>query len=337
MKPWKLVHLFHPKEISAAFEALQSNAAALYTESSSSPLSFFVHRRRGGCSYRRDHIEMPLHLFYENSDVYRQLPAEVRRICAGLHEAAREYAEAVVQEPCVLPVSRAEVLRNLGKKSVLRVLRYPAGSGCRPHVDPGLCTALLTGSSGGLEVNTVDELPASFAHRPGDYTNLVKAEPAASMLPQTALSEEEAESPLDFLPHWEPVVTAHSGEAVVMAGNMTGVLSCGALPGVLHRVRRDWQEGAAALPHSSPSRHCTNAHDGFTRSATTRPQLQHACPPDSASVGTTAVATAAADQRDNVDNAASADRFNIIVELRPAQAKRWYAANRTACAAANTV
>lgn len=278
MKPWKLFALFTPSEVTAAFAALHHRGDTLFPSAPSDALARFAHRRHSEDGYRRDHLEMPLQHLYDRTSVYGALPAEVRRICEKLHDAALQHVEEARREPSFSPLARAEVTHDLGKKSVLRVLRYPVGSGCRPHVDPGLCTALLVGSAGGLEVNTRDTIPVSCTRRPGDYTvpqQRAASEGAAGM---------QRENALDLLPHWEPVVAAHAGDAVVMTGNMMGVLSAGALPGVLHRVRKDWGESSGE------------------RRASSLP-----CCAD-----------------------ATVCRFNIIVELRPAQAKRWYTISRAA-------
>ncbi|KPA75052.1 putative mitochondrial hypothetical protein [Leptomonas pyrrhocoris] len=322
MNAWKLVRLFHPSEVSAAFAALQTDTAVRYFEDASGPLARYLHRRHGDHGDWRDHIEVPLHHFLADSDVYRQLPPEVRHICAGLHEAARAFVEVAVREPSVLPAPRDGVLHNLGRKSVLRVLRYPAGSGCRPHIDPGLCTALLTGSAGGLDVNTLDELPVSFTNRPGDYTSHANVELAAPTAQPSALAnaEEEETNVLNLLPNWEPVVTTDAGEAVVMAGNMMDVISRHTVPGVLHRVRRDWG-GESVVTRSAALADSAS----LCRRGVTQRQPQSALSAASANVGT----TTAADLHDKAGHAPSVYRFNIIVELRPAQAKRWYAVSRT--------
>ncbi|KAK7196441.1 2OG-Fe(II) oxygenase superfamily [Novymonas esmeraldas] len=267
MQLWRAAPLFTAAEAHRAFTALREHAAALYAvHGTDHPLWSHVHRRGGSGGDPRDHIELPLHHQYTSTAAYMNLPAEARLICAGLHDAAVAYAEEALQHPCVLPAARQELLRDLGRRSVLRVLRYPAGSGCRPHVDPGVCTALLVGSAGGLEVNTTDALPPLSAARLGDYTGTVDG--ASSHAAVAA-----GPSVLDALPHWEPVVTAHAGEAAVMAGKTLEVVSGGALRGVLHRVRRDWATGV-----------------------------------------------------NGADAAAAEMRFNVLVELRPTNPKRWYAA-----------
>ncbi|KAG5509158.1 hypothetical protein JKF63_06167 [Porcisia hertigi] len=288
MKRWRAVNLFTPAEVQRAFAALRQHAETLFGVSDAkTPLYSFIHRRGGAGGYRRDHIELPLHLMYEGNVVYQQLPAEVRLVCAGLHEAALGYArEALHEGPGVSAAARREILNNLGRKSVVRVLRYPAGSGCRPHVDPGLCTALLLGSAGGLEVSTANTLATLRANQ------LRSCKHHLDSLP-TFLQNEEANMPAT-LPHWESVVTTHIGEAVVMAGSMLGVVSGGALPGVLHRVRQDW---AVTTPH----------RDGLFDP-----------PARTASIASEA---GASNNKGSV-----AFRFNVIVELRPEDAKRWYAA-----------
>lgn len=329
MKPWRTVSLFSPREVSAAFAALQAHATDLYPDvSSQTLLSHFAHHRGGERGYRRDHLELPLQHLCDNTAVYLQLPAEVRHICTGLHAAASAYVEEAVREPSsslwVLPLTssaRAELKHNLGKKSVLRVLRYPVGSGCRPHVDPGFCTALLTGSAGGLEVNTHDEIPVSFTNRPGDYTTRANTEVSATAASSPAATEADAENVLDLLPHWEPVITAHAGEAVVMAGNMMGVVSGGVIPGVLHRVRRDWGEAETTLRRplslsadSRPPLSALSANRSIVESSAAPP------PPE-----------ARVQREKSGEDSHSASvryRFNIIVELRPAQPKRWYAASK---------
>nr|CAJ2469451.1 unnamed protein product [Leishmania braziliensis] len=288
MKPWRIENRFTPVEVQRAFAALHQNVAILHglSGTSSHPLHPFVHRRGGAGGHQRDHIELPLHHMYEANAVYQQLPVDVRLVCAGLHEAALAYAQEALREPSVSCAARDEILNNLDRKSVLRVLRYPAGSGCRPHVDPGLCTALLVGSAGGLEVSTTDAVPAPFASRPGDYTSHVASSP-------TLMHAEHSNVP-DTLPHWEPVLTAHSGEVIVMAGNMLRVVSGGALLGVLHRVRQDW------VPDT--------------------PRTGGQCSP---SLSTACIASRATAETNPVS---ATFRFNIVVELRPAEAKRWYAA-----------
>ncbi|GET87324.1 hypothetical protein, conserved [Leishmania tarentolae] len=287
MKLWRTANVFTAAEVQRAFAALHQNAEALYSVSgTSSLLRPFVRRRGRTSGHRRDHMELPLHHMYESNTVYQQLPVEVRLICAGLHEVALSYAQEALQEPGIFPDARDEILNNLGRNSVLRVLRYPAGCGCRPHVDPGLCTALLAGSAGGLEVSTTDAALTSFANRPGHYAAHVDPSP-------TSMHDEASHMP-DTLPHWEPFLTAHSGEAVVMAGNMLGAVSGGTLPGVLHRVRRDW---AAATPPM-----CEQGS----------PPLRAACINNEADT--------------EMDTGNGVFRFNVVVELRPADAKRWYAA-----------
>jgi hypothetical protein len=323
MKAWRVKSIFTPSEVSAAFAALQTHAAALYSAEASGPLTRFTHRRRGEGGYRRDHIELPLQHLHDKTEAFHQLPGEVRHICVGLHEAAREYLEAGVREPSALPAARAEIQDHLGKKSVLRVLRYPAGSGCRPHVDPGLCTALLTGSVGGLEVNTTDEIPVSFMNRPGDYRSRFDVESDGGE-GQRCHKPAESDNVLDLLPHWEAVVTTHPGEAVVMASSMMGVISGGTLPGVLHRVRRDWSDDATGkpLPFFAPSPHRSSAQVVGTPGYSTDNRVS-------------APTSASTDQHDGANNA-GLYRFNIVVELRPAQARRWYAAAATDVPAAKS-
>ncbi|KAG5482937.1 hypothetical protein LSCM1_06976 [Leishmania martiniquensis] len=287
MEPWRTANLFTPAEVQCAFATLHRSAEALYGHSETSTLLRpFVHRRGGAGGYRRDHIEIPLHYMYENNAVYQQFPVELQVPCSGLHQAALDYAQKALQEPCVSSIARDGILHNLGRKSVLRVLRYPAGSGCRPHVDPGLCTALLVGSAGGLEVSTTGLVLAPFVNRPGGHTGPVTSLPTLTHL-------EESNTP-GTLPHWEPVLTAHAGKAIVMAGNILEAVSGGAMPGVWHRVHHSW--------HSYGSR-----ADGQCSSCT------HAA---STASGTEA----------DTSNGSVPFRFNVIVELRPAEAKRWYAA-----------
>ncbi|KAG5482768.1 hypothetical protein CUR178_06809 [Leishmania enriettii] len=287
MKPWWTANLFTPAEVQRAFAALLQSAETLYGVSRTSTLlSPFVHRRGSAGGYRRDHIELPLHHMYKSDAVYQQLPAELRLLCTGLHQAALDYAQEALREPCVSPVARNGILDNLGRKSVLRVLRYPVGSGCRPHVDPGLCTALLVGSAGGLEVSTTGPASIPFVNRPGDYAEHMASSTARMRCVESSISR--------TLPHWESLLTAHAGEAVVMAGNMFEAVSGGALPGVRHRVRQDW---ASNIPRRDGQRSSFDDDASF-----------------------------ASGMDAGASDGSAGFRLNVIVELRPAEAKRWYAA-----------
>lgn len=329
MKPWQLISLFHPREVNAAFAALRTHGASLYAVDGASPLATFTHHRRGERGDCRDHLELPLQHLFDESSVYLSLPSEVRHVCAGLHDAARAYTAACTRQSCVLPAARDGVMVNLGKKSVLRVLRYPSGSGCRPHVDPGLCTALLGGSAGGLEVNTTDVLPVSHTNQPGDYTNykchsaekITQDSATSSLCAASSLAHAAAESEnaLDLLPHWERVIPAHAGEAVVMASNMMGVITNGAMPGVLHRVRRDWgvttfNTTSSLSPHSDEHAVNENCSVLNENNKSSGPLLSTVAPAKSPA--------------GNALDTETEYRYNIIVELRPARAKRWYAATK---------
>ncbi|KEG11012.1 hypothetical protein DQ04_03061070 [Trypanosoma grayi] len=159
------------------------------------------------------------------------------------------YAQKAMRHPSIAEVARSEFLSDIGRRSVFRIWRYNAGTGCRPHYDPGLCTALLQASAPGLEVNLEAELP-SLPGRPGNYR----------------YDETGDESVVDALPGWkDPGPCAEGEDTLLLSSNLMRVLSNGALPAVLHRVRSDWA-----------ARSCETV------------------------------------------------RYSFVVELRPAQPRRWY-------------
>ncbi|RNF08997.1 uncharacterized protein Tco025E_07055 [Trypanosoma conorhini] len=145
-----------------------------------------------------------------------------------------EFAHRTLLHASIPEVVRREFLSDVGRRSVFRIWRYSPGAGCRPHYDPGLCTALLRASAPGLEVNLQGKLP-SRPGRPGDYR----------------YDEMGVESLIDALPGWQaPTPLAAGDDTLVLCSNMAGVLSNGALSPVLHRVRSDWAQGGEKVRYS---------------------------------------------------------------------------------------
>lgn len=290
MQSWQLKRLLTAAEVSEAFASLcksaiwplekteekrqmedtRSSGAAAWP-----PLQRYTTCRCSSTGCYRDHIEIPLVHLRSDTAVLSSLPLPVQRVVTTLQTAAEQYVEVVLQHPSVERTARLEILQDLEKRSVLRVLRYRLRCGCRPHVDPGLCTALLCGSAGGLEIRAEGRSAAS--QQTSDTGGSLQV---AEELPRTPEGIQKATmTPLDLLPGWETVTPRHPGEVLLLNGNMLAMLSRGVLPAALHRVRPDWN--ILRQPAESPP------------------------------VGVTP--TPAADAR-----------FNIVVELRPAQPKRWY-------------
>ncbi|KAF8280990.1 hypothetical protein TcYC6_0028650 [Trypanosoma cruzi] len=145
-----------------------------------------------------------------------------------------EFAHRTLLHASIPEVARNEFLNDIGRRSVFRIWRYSPGTGCRPHYDPGLCTALLQASAPGLELNLQEELP-SKPERPGDYR----------------YDETEVEERINALPGWEaPSPPSEEDDTLVFRSNMARVLSNYALPPVLHRVRSDWAQRGERVRYS---------------------------------------------------------------------------------------
>ncbi|ESL10001.1 hypothetical protein TRSC58_02271 [Trypanosoma rangeli SC58] len=145
-----------------------------------------------------------------------------------------DFARRILLHASMPEVARREFLDDIEQRSVFRIWRYSPGTGCRPHYDPGLCTALLQSSAPGLEVNLQRELP-SRPGRHGDYR----------------YDEPELEDLIDALPGWQaPTPPATGDDTLLLRSNMAGVLSNSALPPVLHRVRSDWAQRGEKVRYS---------------------------------------------------------------------------------------
>lgn len=146
-----------------------------------------------------------------------------------------EFAHDIMRHPSVPPIARREFLDDIRRNSVFRIWRYSAGVGCRPHYDPGLCTALLRASAPGLQLNLREELPP-LPGRPGSYRN-------------DAAGGDKTLGGL--LSAWEePQPTARGDDTLLLRGRMAHVISGGALPAVLHCVRSDWAKADGEVRYS---------------------------------------------------------------------------------------
>lgn len=127
--------------------------------------------------------------------------------------------------------SAAPLKHQILKKSVFRMWGYFDESDCRPHYDPGICTVLLGGSEGGLEVNVVDELPL-IGHL-GNY----------AMGGASGELDEETRNALlrvSESKHWctaASLLREQEGDVLVMADTVCQVVTAGLVRHVLHRVR----------------------------------------------------------------------------------------------------
>lgn len=113
------------------------------------------------------------------------LPDSIVEVARGLFECAAGYVAGIIHAGQLSPASKAALiaayplsgdLQQLSsftnRASVFRVWTYSCDGTasdeplCRAHCDPGLCTAMLLGSTPGLEINQVDDIPNNGF---GDY------------------------------------------------------------------------------------------------------------------------------------------------------------------------
>ncbi|KAH8611281.1 hypothetical protein ERJ75_001013600 [Trypanosoma vivax] len=159
------------------------------------------------------------------------VPAPVICVCRRLEAAAMEFARNALLQPSIPAVARHEVLRDVDLCSVFRAWRYDAGVGCRPHYDPGLCTALLMASAAGFEINHVNTDLLIDSRRYND--------------------QHTHQEFLDALPGWTaPQPHTEADDTVVISGRMLHLLSKGTIPAVLHRVKQDWATNPEAVRYS---------------------------------------------------------------------------------------
>lgn len=271
---WALSRVFSPAEVAAALAVL-AGPGSLYGAPALEP--YTTRRSAATAEALKTHLEIPLRALAVSAGVRAAIPPPVMRVYAGLLETAMSHTRAALEHPSVPAQAREGILDDIERRSVLRLLRYDPGVGCRPHVDPGLATCLLLGSQAGLEVNTVDP-PGSNRSSGGVDTLSVEGKPGNYRYEaEDGTGDCEGCNRLDKLPGWCAVAGGKEsdadGDVLVMNGNMLQVISRRHLTGVLHRVRYDWAggtDGPSAAPELSP-------------------------------------------------------RCNIILELRPAKSKRWYA------------
>ncbi|CBH14209.1 hypothetical protein, conserved [Trypanosoma brucei gambiense DAL972] len=193
----------------------------------------------------RSKMELSVPLLRMRTGAKHEIPSALLLVAQGLEAAAMDFAYGIAQQPSMQSWAGEDLLKDIGRRSVFRIWRYDAGVGCRPHYDPGICTALLKASAGGLEF--------------GKYPCRSHGNDENTLLQP------------DWFPPQLPVDTA---DTMVLAGNMTGLLSRGAIPAVLHRVRSDWADHADSKRYSlvvelrpaEPNRwyklfgHCSVAH-----------------------------------------------------------------------------
>ena len=114
------------------------------------------------------------------------LSPSLQAVARGLFHCAAGYLQAIINAsinkdtPLLTPTSHDALLRAyplprteaplpleafINTASVFRIWTYQCGGDsvdgeplCRPHCDPGLCTAMLLGSTPGLEINAVDTI-----------------------------------------------------------------------------------------------------------------------------------------------------------------------------------
>ncbi|KAH9600765.1 Oxoglutarate/iron-dependent dioxygenase [Trypanosoma melophagium] len=223
--------------VSAAFRALDEHA--LFDRLS--PLFHVSRRQNNNSSASPTKVELSARLHRLCNIKEKELsgrgviPPPILHICHGLETAAMQFAQQALLHPHISRMARAEFLNNIRRRSVFRIWRYHRGVGCRPHYDPGLCTALLLPSpTSGLEVNLQQSLP-SVPGRPGNYR----------------YDEAEQKNKVDSLPGWTaPTSPKEEDDTLVLSGDMMRVLSNNALPAVLHRVRDDWATGSETVRYS---------------------------------------------------------------------------------------
>ncbi|CAD2219276.1 hypothetical protein AGDE_07703 [Angomonas deanei] len=189
----------------------------------------------------RRHLEIPIAFLHDQKRRHTlTLPPEVVTVYEGLYSAAVKHVRSALLPPPDVgpaPLTRElleeTLLSSITVRSVLRLIRYDEGVGSRPHVDPGLCTALLLGSTGGLELNTTDDVSELLkGNAPGDYR-----------LPSSDSKGASARA-FDDLPHWQTVPDSpawrEDTDTVIMNSNFLSVLTLGEQSGVLHRVVDHW-------------------------------------------------------------------------------------------------
>ncbi len=87
------------------------------------------------------------------------LPASILHVARTLEAAAKAHLRSVLADQLGMSATKGEgrnealIMDGLEKKSVFRIWRYAPGSCCRAHYDPGLVTAMLLGSRSGLQLN----------------------------------------------------------------------------------------------------------------------------------------------------------------------------------------
>lgn len=176
-----------------------------------------------------------------------EIPPALLMIARLLEHTARAYLTHVVNR--YVP-SAAAVLDNLEKRSVVRAWLYSgASAGCRSHCDPGLCTAMLSGTAPGLQgfapARRDDEVPLNDPRESADTTEATPAMIAGTWEPVACSAQRRDSSTED--------PSAASAEPILLFNDTTlQVLTGGAARHWLHRVV---PLGAApAGEESAPSR-----------------------------------------------------------------------------------
>jgi hypothetical protein len=257
-----------------------------------------------------------------------------------LTRAAVEYAHSTIGA-AVPSAVQAGALDKLGLKSVFRVWRYdsevvPAednfgaaagsvreaeeddtrqcgGGGCRGHFDPGLCTALLSGSAPGLEVAPAVEVVVADNNAGAAMSTAVKTTNSGGMVTSNMESSmqnfDDAAAAFDATCEWIPV--ARWGRRGADDGlSETGHSS---IEGQFARV--DAKTGAVIDPRHEQ---CVILMTDTTTQALTAGALKHLfhrVVPVSLPVASETVPACAAKLH---------HRINIVLELRPAKNK-WFA------------
>lgn len=153
-----------------------------------------------------------------------------------VEECLRRIALNFLDDLIAMVPSALSLRNDIEKKSVFRMWAYYEGGECRPHYDPGICTALLSGSSEGLAVNFVDTLSAT--NTLGDYTAMQNGTEANAHL-NGSTNWVRAK---DLLASAEVKRLCTDDEtecALVMADTTTQVITGGEVKHVLHCVMDD--------------------------------------------------------------------------------------------------
>nr|CCC92784.1 conserved hypothetical protein [Trypanosoma congolense IL3000] len=201
--------LFTEGEVAAAYAALRE------PQFFDNPPSFLrVSRRRDGHASGTCKVELSASLQQIWTVSQHQMPPPVTHVCRGLEVAVMDFAHSMLRQAFVHRCARDELLNDIGRRSVMRMWRYDAGVGCRPHCDPGVCTALLQATAQGLELSASPKAKHGWRS-----TEILSG--ADWVVPQPCMAADDT---------------------LVMAGVTAELVSGGRIPAVLHRVRSDWAE-----------------------------------------------------------------------------------------------